>query len=58
MSGAIVSVWTVDRQRLGGALQFFFHDAPKVLLLLAGEVFVMGMVNTYFTFEPTRTLFA
>ncbi|GAB1232609.1 permease [Ferrigenium sp. UT4] len=38
------------------ALQFFFYDTPKVLLLLAGVVFVMGMVNSYFTPERTRAL--
>ena len=44
--------------RLGGALEFFFYDTPKVLLLLAGVVFVMGMVNSYFTPERTRALLA
>ena len=38
------------------ALQFFFYDTPKVLLLLAGVVFVMGMINSYFTPERTRAL--
>ena len=41
---------------LGGALQFFFYDTPKVLLLLTGVVFVMGMINSYFTPERTRAL--
>lgn len=41
---------------LHDALQFFFYDTPKVLLLLAGVVFVMGMVNSYFTPERTRAL--
>jgi uncharacterized membrane protein YraQ (UPF0718 family) len=37
----------VDRaSHLGGALQFFLYDTPKVLLLLTGVVFVMGMVNS------------
>ena len=43
---------------LGGALRFFFYDTPKVLLLLAGVVFVMGIVNSYFTPERTRSLLA
>ena len=30
----------------GSALQFFFYDTPKVLLLLAGIVFLMGIVHT------------
>lgn len=38
------------------ALQFFLYDTPKVLLLLAGVVMLMGMVNSYFTPERTRVL--
>ncbi len=49
----------VDRaSHLGGALQFFLYDTPKVLMLLTGVVFVMGMVNSYFTPERTRALLA
>ena len=56
---ALVAVLPVDRaSHLGGALQFFFYDTPKVLLLLTGVVFVMGMVNSYFTPERTRALLA
>ena len=40
------------------AVQFFLYDTPKVLLLLAGVVFVMGMVDSYFTPERTRALLA
>ena len=40
------------------ALQFFLYDTPKVLLLLAGVVMVMGMINSYFTPERTRALLA
>lgn len=43
---------------LYNALQFFFYDTPKVLLLLTGVVFVMGMINTWFTPERTRALLA
>ena len=39
-------------------MQFFFYDTPKVLLLLTGVVFVMGMVNSHFTPERTRALLA
>jgi len=35
---------------------FFFYDTPKVLLLLTGVVFVMGVVHTYVTPERTRAL--
>jgi uncharacterized membrane protein YraQ (UPF0718 family) len=57
-SEALVAALPVARDsHLGGALQFFFYDTPKVLLLLTGVVFVMGMVNSYFT-ERTRALLA
>lgn len=53
----LVSLLPIDRQSpLGGALQFFLYDTPKVLLLLTGVVFVMGMVNSYFTPERTRVI--
>jgi uncharacterized membrane protein YraQ (UPF0718 family) len=58
-SEALAALLPVERHsRLGGALQFFLYDTPKVLLLVAGVVFVMGIVNTYFTPERTRTLLA
>jgi hypothetical protein len=58
-SEALVEWLPVDRaSHLGGALQFFFYDTPKVLLLLSGIVFVMGMVNSWFTPERTRALLA
>lgn len=58
-SHALVAALPVDpASHLGGALEFFFYDTPKVLLLLTGIVFVMGMVNSYFTPERTRALLA
>ncbi|MEZ5289751.1 MAG: permease [Vicinamibacterales bacterium] len=58
-SEALVAALPVDRaSHLGGALQFFLYDTPKVLLLLTGVVFVMGIVNTWFTAEHTRALLA
>ena len=57
VSEAIVAVLPVDRaSHLGSALQFFLYDTPKVLLLLTGVVFVMGLVNSYFTPERTRAM--
>jgi uncharacterized protein len=57
LSELLTAALPVHRESpLGGALQFFFYDTPKVLLLLAGVVFVMGMVNSYFTPERTRAL--
>ena len=59
VSESLTALLPVDRTSpLGGALQFFLYDTPKVLLLLAGVVFVMGMVNSYFTPERTRALLA
>jgi uncharacterized protein len=56
---ALLVLLPVDpASHLGGALEFFFYDTPKVLLLLTGIVFVMGMVNSYFTPERTRALLA
>jgi hypothetical protein len=30
-----------------GALQFFYYDPPKALLLLTGIVFVMSIIHTF-----------
>jgi uncharacterized membrane protein YraQ (UPF0718 family) len=55
----LTALLPVDRgSHFGGAIEFFLYDTPKVLLLLAGVVFVMGMVNSYFTPERTRALLA
>ena len=59
LSEAVVRLLPVTHgSHLADALQFFFYDTPKVLLLLTGVVFVMGMVNSYFTPERTRALLA
>ena len=58
-SEVLVAALPVDRDsHLGGALQFFLYDTPKVLLLLTAVVFMMGMINSYFTPERTRALLA
>lgn len=55
----LISLFGLDRTtHLGEALHFFFYDTPKVLLLLTGVVFVMGIVHTFFTPERTRALLA
>ncbi|MCL6556543.1 MAG: permease [Burkholderiales bacterium] len=41
---------------LGEAVHFFFYDTPKVLLLLVGIVFLMGIIQTFFAPERTRAL--
>jgi uncharacterized membrane protein YraQ (UPF0718 family) len=59
LSEGLVTALPIDRDgRLATSLQFFFYDTPKVLLLLTGVVFVMGMVNSYFTPARTRALLA
>jgi uncharacterized protein len=55
----LVTALPVDRaSHLGDALHFFIYDTPKVLLLLTAVVFVMGMINSWFTPERTRALLA
>lgn len=59
LSEFLVATLPIDRNsHLGGALQFFFYDTPKVLMLLTGIVFIMGMINSYFTPERTRAILA
>jgi len=53
----VVRLLGVDpRTRFGEALRFFLYDTPKVLLLLAGIVFAMGVIHTYISAERTRDL--
>lgn len=44
--------------KIGSAIQFFIFEAPKVLLLLAIIVFIIGIVRTFFTPEKTRKILA
>ncbi len=44
--------------RLGGSVQFFLYDTPKVLLLLVGVVFVVGVLRSFFSAERSRRLLA
>lgn len=56
-SEALVAALPVERDsHFGGALQFFFYDTPKVLLLLTGIVFVMGIIHTFISPERTRAM--
>ncbi len=43
---------------LGEAVHFFLYDTPKVLLLLVGIVFLIGVIQTFFAPERTRALLA
>lgn len=55
----ILALIGLTRQTASGeALHFFFYDTPKVLLLLTGIVFVMGIIQTFFAPERTRALLA
>ena len=55
----ILSLTPWDRSsHTGEAIHFFFYDTPKVLLLLIGIVFLMGIVQTFFAPEKTRALLA
>jgi len=59
LSEILVATLPIDRaSHLAGALQFFIYDTPKVLLLLTGIVFIMGMIHTYISPERTRALLA
>ena len=54
---AVVAALQLSRDtHFGEAVHFFFYDTPKVLLLLIGIVFVMGIVQTFFAPERTRAL--
>jgi uncharacterized membrane protein YraQ (UPF0718 family) len=56
---SVIALFGLTRAtHLGEALHFFFYDTPKVLLLLTGVVFVMGVVHTFVTPERTRALLA
>ena len=53
----VISIFGLTRDsQLGESLHFFFYDTPKVLMLLIGVVFVMGVIQTFFAPEKTRAL--
>ena len=56
---AVIAALGLTRQEpLGEAIHFFCYDTPKVLLLLVGIVFVMGIIQTFFSQDATRRLLA
>ena len=58
-ANAMLALFGLTRDtRLGEAIHFFLYDTPKVLLLLTGIVFVMGIIQTFFAPERTRALLA
>jgi uncharacterized protein len=44
--------------RLASALRFFIFETPKVMMLLTGVVFGVGIVRSFFTPERTRRILA
>ena len=57
LAESLIGLFGLDRRTpFGEALHFFFYDTPKVLLLLTGIVFLMGVVQTFFAPERTRAL--
>jgi hypothetical protein len=54
----VVQLPVARHSRPGEALAFFFYDVPKVMLLLALIVFVMGIVRSFFSPERTRAMLA
>lgn len=56
---AVIALLGLSRAtHLGEAVHFFVYDTPKVLLLLTGVVFVMGVIHSFVTPERTRALLA
>jgi len=55
----LLSLTSIPRNTsLGEAIHFFLYDTPKVMLLLVGVVFFMGIIQTFFSPEKTRSLLA
>lgn len=59
------SIWITQRvlglsleSRLGSSVAFFLFDVPKILLLLVGMVFVVTLIQTFFSPERSRALLA
>ena len=55
--------WLVGRvvgldltSRLGSGVQFFFLDTVKILLLLAGIIFIVTVLRSFMSVERTRAL--
>jgi uncharacterized membrane protein YraQ (UPF0718 family) len=42
--------------RFGSAVEFFVYDTTKILLLLAGIIFVVTVLRTFLSIERTRSL--
>lgn len=51
-------VGLTKESHLGGAVEFFVADAPKVLMLLVLITFIVGITRTFLTPERIRTMLA
>ncbi len=59
IADSVLSLLPLERgSHFAEAVHFFVFDTPKVLLLLTLIVFVMGVVQTFFSPERTRALLA
>ncbi|SFC49705.1 permease [Tropicimonas isoalkanivorans] len=57
LSEWLVAMLPLDRHsHTGEALAFFLYDVPKVMMLLTGIVFAMGVVRSFFSPEKTRAV--
>ncbi|MGD9809522.1 MAG: permease [Deferribacterales bacterium] len=43
---------------IGDAVSFFLYDVPKIFMLLTLVVYCVGIINTFFTPERTRSILA
>ena len=52
----IVYQWmgVASSSHLGSALQFFFSDAPKILVMLSIAIFVISVIGSYFPPEKIK----
>ncbi len=50
------TLFGLPHNHLGEAVAFFLYDVPKILLLLSGMIFVIGVIRTFFSPERTRAL--
>ncbi|MBI3376692.1 MAG: permease [Betaproteobacteria bacterium] len=54
---SVLALAALSREtHLGEAVHFFLYDTPKVLLLLTGIVFIMGIVHTFISPQRTRAM--
>lgn len=59
LADVLITLLHLERaSAFGEAVYFFCYEVPKVLLLLVGVVFVMGIIQTFFAPERTRALLA